>query len=278
MKIRKAVITAAGRSQRTLPLQVLVDRDGLEKPLLRILLEEALCGDVEEVCVVVAPGDEPAYAAAAGELSGRVRFAAQHEPRGYGHAIWCAKDFIGADPFLHLVGDHVYIGGDGRRCALHLIELAAAERCSASAVQSTRENQISHFGAVGGQRLPGPRNIYRVETVIEKPNPTEAEQELIVPGLRAGHYLCFFGMHVLTAAALDILGGMLAKNGAHVSLSSALGELARREQYLAIEQSNRRYDVGVRYGLLQAQLALALDGRDRSEILSQIVELLANRA
>jgi UTP--glucose-1-phosphate uridylyltransferase len=105
--------------------------------------------------------------------------------------------------------------------------------------------------------------------VIEKPTPTEAEQRLMVPGLRAGHYLCFFGMHVLTPTVMDFLGPRF-------TLSAALAELARREQYLALERANRRYDIGVRYGLLTAQLALALSGRDRDQVLSQLVELLAN--
>ena len=278
MKVRKAVITAAGKDQRTLPLQVLVDRDGVEKPLLRILLEEALCGSVDQVCVVVVPGDETAYAQAAGELAGRVHFVPQHEARGYGHAVLCAREFVGNEPFLHLVGDHVYLGSDGRRCATRLIDVAEREQCAVSAVQSTRESQIGHYGAIGGQRLSGPDGLYRVDTVIEKPTPTEAEQELIVPGLRAGHYLCFFGIHVLTPAVMEILSRLPAEEGRPVFLSTALAQLARTEQYLALEETNRRYDVGVRYGLLHAQLALAISGRDRSEILAQLVELLATEA
>ena len=267
------MITAAGPHQRTLPLQTLVDRDGTEKPLLRILLEEAFCGKIEQACVVVSPGDEAPYAQAAGDLAGRVQFIAQTGPRGYGHAILCARTFTGREPFLHLVGDHVYVGAPGRRCAQGLLEVAEREQCAVSAVQSTRENQISRYGTIGGQRMPGPASLYRVDAVIEKPTPTEAEQQLIVPGLRAGHYLCFFGIHVLTPAVLDLLE---ADASPSVSLSSALAQLARREQYLAIEDENRRYDVGVKYGLLQAQLALALAGPDRPEILSRLVELLAS--
>lgn len=118
--------------------------------------------------------------------------------------------------------------------------------------------------------------MYRVETVLEKPTPTEAEQKLIVPGLRAGHYLCFFGMHVLTPAVMEILERRLAEERP-VTLSSALAELARREQYLAIEASGRRYDIGTRYGLLTAQLAVGLSGQDRAEVLARVVEVLADR-
>ena len=278
MRISKAVITAAGRKQRTLPLQVLIDRDGNEKSILEILIEEALGAGIEEICVVVWPGDEPSYAQVAGTHAGRLRFVRQPQPLGYGHAVYCARDFVGQDPFLHLVGDHVYIGEGEKSCAQYLVEVAAAEACAVSAVQPTRENLLPRFGAVGGRRLSGRADLYRIETVIEKPTPTEAEQKLIVSGMRAGHYLCFFGMHVLTPAVMEILGRLHKDAAGGWTLSTALAELARGEQYLALEQPGRRYDVGARYGLLTAQLALALSGRDRNEVLSQLVELLAARA
>ena len=111
MKIQKAVITAAGRNQRTLPLQTLIDRDGVEKPVLHIIVDEVLAAGVEEICVVVCPGDEPAYAKAAGDHAGRIRFLPQNEPLGYAHAVYSARGFTGQSPFLHLVGDHVHTGG-----------------------------------------------------------------------------------------------------------------------------------------------------------------------
>ena len=108
MKITKAVITAAGRKQRTLPLQMLIDRDGAEKSVLSILIEEVLQANIEDICLVVRPGDETAYAGVAGDHTGRLHFVRQPEPLGYGHALYCAKAFVGQDPFLHLVGDHLY--------------------------------------------------------------------------------------------------------------------------------------------------------------------------
>jgi UTP--glucose-1-phosphate uridylyltransferase len=259
MKIRKAVVTAAGREQRALPLQTLIDRDGAEKSVLCILVEEALRAGVEEICVVVWPGDEARYAQAAGSHSGRLRFLPQPEPLGYAHAIHCARDFTSREPFLHLVSDHLYVSGTEESCAQRLLQLAEAESCAVSAVQPTRENLLPEFGAVGGRRMPGRPGVYRVEAVLEKPTPTEAERYLMVPGLRAGHYLCFFGIHALTPAVMDIVGRQLAAGDPRqVTLSSALAELSRHEQYLALEEPHRRYNIGARYGLLVAQLALAL--------------------
>ena len=276
MEIKKAVITAAGRGQRTLPLQTLIDRDGVSKSVLTIIVEEALRAKVEEICLVVRPGDETAYAEVAGDHAGRLHFVHQDESRGYGHAVYCAREFTGREPFLHLVGDHLYVSRTEEGCAEHLVRVAAAEACAVSAVQPTRENLLPYYGVVGGRRVPGRKKLYQVETVIEKPTPTEAEQRLVMPGLRAGYYLAFFGMHVLTPTVMDILEVQLAA-GDRVWLAPALAELARQEQYLALEKSDWRYDVGARYGLLIAQLALALSGRDRDQVLTRLLELLALR-
>ncbi len=286
MKVTKAVITAAGPKQRTLPLQMLIDRDGVEKSVLRIILEEVIQAGIEEICIVVCPGDEQTYVQVAGDHAGRLHFVQQAKPLGYGHAVYCAKDFVGRAPFLHLVGDHLYVKRSDRGCAQHLVEVAEAEACTVSAVQATRESLLPYYGAIGGRRVAGHPSLYQVETVIEKSTPTEAEQRLIVPGLRAGHYLCFFGMHVLTPTVMDILGEQIEAmqhpqdptSKQTLTLAAALAELAHREQYLALEQQEaRRYDVGVKYGLLTAQLALALNGQERDEVLARLLELLAQR-
>jgi UTP--glucose-1-phosphate uridylyltransferase len=283
MKVKKAVITAAGRDQRTLPLQTVVDRGGVESSVLGLLVGEAFSAGIEQVAVIVAPGDEDAYADVldgTGRLGGdELCFVTQDEPLGYGHAVFCANEFCGDEPFLHLVGDHLYVSQSEKSCAQQLVEVAEMQDCAVSSVQATRETQLPYYGAIGGRRVAGHRDLYEVETVIEKPTPTEAELRLIVPGLRAGHYLCFFGMHVLTPTVMQILERQVAdaKEETRVSLSGALTVLATREKYLALEEQARRYDVGVRYGLLIAQLALVLSGQDREQVLARILELLAHR-
>jgi UTP--glucose-1-phosphate uridylyltransferase len=279
MKIRKALITAANPSQRTLPLQVLIDQEGVAKPALQIILEEAHDAGIEEFVVVVCPGDQEAYGTAAGEFRSRIRFVEQTGARGYGRAVLLGREALaGEDAFLHMVGDHLYVSTakDGTGCARQLIEVASAERAAVSAVQATRESQLPSFGAVGGRLVASGRRLYEIETVIEKPSPTEAERHLLVPGLRAGHYLCFFGMHVLTPAILELLAGLeAASDGRGFALSGALHALAGRQRYLALELSGRRYDIGAPYGVLFAQFALSLAGRDRDLVLRQLVEQLA---
>jgi UTP--glucose-1-phosphate uridylyltransferase len=257
-----------------------VDRDGTTKTALAIIIEEALAAGVEEVGLVVQPGDQAAYAAAAGPHAGRLTFLEQAEPLGYGHAVVCAGRFTGDTSFLLLVGDHLYVSAESRGCARQLVELATAADSAVSAVQATHEGKLPFFGAIGGKRVAGQSGLYEIGEVLEKPTPTEAEQRLIVPGLRAGHYLCFFGMHVLTPAVMDPLSETVTasagKGGVH--LSAALAKLAKKERYLAAELKGRRYDIGAKYGLLTAQLALALAGEDRDEVLTGLVELLAQRA
>ncbi len=278
MPIRKALVTAANPRQRTLPLQTLIDQRGETKSALEIVLEEAAGAGIEEFCVIVCPGDETAYAEACGALRSLVRFIAQPTARGYGHAILCGRDFVGDQPFLHLVGDHLHVAHGTTSCARQLIAVANTENTSVSAVQPTRESHLTSYGAIGGKLIGGARPLYQIDTVLEKPTPTVAEQHLIVPGLRAGFYLCFFGLHVLGPDLFAILDEHhAAAPDQPLGLSPALHTLAARRRYLAFSIAGRRYDIGAPYGLLLAQLALSLSGRDRDRVLTQLVELLAVR-
>jgi UTP--glucose-1-phosphate uridylyltransferase len=307
VQISKAVITAAGRGARQYPasdtvqkaMLPLVDRDGLTKPVLQIIAEEALESGIEEIGIVTAPGDEAVYrnhfqnyaanlrstyrgvdwaeeqARRLLDLEQRLRFAVQPEPEGYGHAVWCARTLVGEKPFLLLLGDHLYISSEPRRCARQLIELANAETCAVSAVQATREHLIHQYGTVAGRRLPQHPEIYSIEEIIEKPNPTLAELRLQVAGLRAGHYLCFFGMHVLTPVVFDLLDKLVSDNTrelGQIQLTTALDSLARTDRYLALETRGCRYNLGVKFGVVEAQVALALAGVDRERILALLLE------
>lgn len=302
----RAVITAAGRGARQYPVAdtvqkamlPLVDRDGLTKPVLQIIAEEAIESGIDEICVVCAPGDEAVYrqqfrnyaahlqsakefdwaeeqARRFVDLEQRLRFAVQPEPMGYGHAVWCARSFAGSAPFLLLLSDHVYVSSESRRCARQLIELAAAEGCSASAVQATREHLIHQYGTLAGRRLPERQDVYLIDEIIEKPNPTTAELRLQVPGLRAGHYLCFFGMHLLTPTIFELLDELVQRDvrelGA-IQLTTALNALARRERYLALETRGSRYNLGIKFGMVEAQIALSLAGADRDQLLALLLE------
>ena len=195
MRVTRAVITAAGRDQRALPLQTLIDRDGAEKSVLCGIVEEALRAGIEEICVVVCPGDEAAYAAAAGEHGRRLTFVQQEEPLGHGHAVFCARSFVDGEPFLHLVGDHLYVHTDGDGCARQVVALAG-ESCASRLTALPREllpTMAPSAAGCGGS--PGVRHRDVVES-----HPTEAEQRLCAGCAR--HYSLLWH-HVLTTAGIS---------------------------------------------------------------------------
>ncbi len=258
-----------------------MDLDGVEKTALQIILEEVIAAGIEEVCVVVRGGSQQAYREAAGELRPACwRSSSSRPPAGLrrgpvpggGVRRRSALPAPGERPLVHQPAAAALrraVGRGGR-----------AEECSVSAVQPTRESMLRYYGAVGGAPVAGRPGLYQIERVLEKPTPTQAEQELVVPGLRAGHYLCLFGMHVLTPGVMELLGEAVAeaavrRRGRPIMLSPALEKLAQRERYLALELDGTRYNIGVKYGMFMAQLALALSGSDREEILARLVELLA---
>lgn len=275
-RIKKALITAAGSNQRRLPLQSLTDRHGESKPAIAIILEEMLAAGLEKVGVVVSPPDRAAYEAALAPFSASLTFLVQSAPNGYGDAVLCGREFVGSDPFLLQVSDHLYVSGAELSCTRQLLDLAEAEECAVSAVQATHESQLRFYGTVAGSLLPGRKGLYQIENVIEKPTPTVAEQQCVVPGLRSGHYLCFFGMHALTPTVFTLLAEDAAANPtAKVGLSPALARLPSREKYLAAELSGRRADLEAHFGLLRAQIALALNGSAREDMLALLAEELA---
>ncbi len=308
MKIRKAVITAAARGERLYPVAdtvqkamlPVVDTDGLHKPILQIIAEEAFAGGIEEICVVCAPGDGPRYlqafqslrdnlmqsyqgsdwaraqATQVDHLLSRLQFVEQPEPLGYGHAVYCARPFVGEEPLLLLLGDYLYLSAvPGKRCAQQLIDLAMQAGCSVSAVNPTPEHLISRYGTLTGKHQAGTPGIYQIEKIIEKPSLSLAELELHTPGLRRGYYLCFFGMHVLMPSVFGILQDHSVVNGKMLPLTPSLQKLAEREKYLALEVKGNRYDISKKFGWLQAQVGLGLAGQANHETLTTLVEMLA---
>jgi UTP--glucose-1-phosphate uridylyltransferase len=279
--IGKAVITAAGESQRHLPLQTIVDGRGRNRKILGLLVDEVTSAGIEEVGVVIRPGTEEFYRDAVDEVSANVTFIEQHNPRGYAHAVISASDYTDGEPFMLMVSDHVYVSDSpGKSCARQLIEVAEKEECVVSGVQPTHEGRLADFGAVGGTPFDTKRDLYEVHAVMEKPTPTDAEQRIMTPGIRHGYYLCFFGMHVLQPSVMEILKRRETElqPGENLDLSEALNEAAQRGRYLAQVMNGRRYDLDCRHGILIGQLAVGLSGSHRDEVLSAITDLLANGA
>lgn len=309
MNIKKAVITAAARGERLYPVAdtvqkamlPIIDPDGINKPIIQIIAEEAFSSGIEEICIICAPGDEQKYldsfntlhttiqkayknsdwaikqAASIKNFLNRLSFTVQSEPLGYGHAVYQAKQFVNNEPFLLLLGDYLYVSNlPDKRCAQQLIELAAREECSVSAVNPTIEHQIGKYGTLTGKLYQNYNGVYQIERIIEKPSVSQAELELQTSGLRAGYYLCFFGMHVFKPSLFDLLEESIASHpNGNIMLTPVQEELARTDKYLALEMKGNRYDTSKKLGLMQAQIALGLAGNTRDEILTSLIQILA---
>jgi UTP--glucose-1-phosphate uridylyltransferase len=311
-KVRKAVITAAGRGTRQYPASTavqkemfpLVDRDGLTKPVIQIIGEEAIDSGIEEICIITQPGEEKQYreyfrrmndemvrafrgkdwaileSEKLGAFGERLHFAEQLTPEGFGHAVYQAKDFVGDEPFLLLLGDHVYISDVKDRCARQLIRVYEQYMLDAvTGVQPTLERLLHLFGVVRGEPVEPAKGIYKASLIIEKPSIDTARERLTTPGQPAGNYLAHFGMHVFSPRIFDSLE-YLIKNDIRekneFQLTAAQEHLRQNsEKYWAVVSQGQRYDTGIPYGLMETQLALALNGIHRTEICEAIARILA---
>ncbi|MCC7493233.1 MAG: NTP transferase domain-containing protein [Fimbriimonadaceae bacterium] len=317
--VRKAVITAAGRGTRQYPASSavqkemfpLVDHDGLSKPVLQIIGEEALQAGVEEICIVTQPGDDEVYrqyfsrmtsdelrafrgkdwaileSEKLQEFGERLTFVPQLHPEGYGHAVYQAKQFVGDEPFLLMLGDHIYISADRQRrnCAKQLIDkYHAAGRAVMTAVQMTPGKLLHLFGTLQCELLDPVQGLYEVGAILEKPSEEYAAAHLRTNGLPPGSYLCHFGMHVFPAAIFDALEHHVRhdiREKGEFQLTNAQEylrtDLLAAGQYGACTIDGQRFDTGIPYGLMESQLALALAGVHRGEIVEAIARLLAEQ-
>lgn len=297
--VRKAVVPAAGLGTRQYPatsyvrkeLFPLVDRDGYTKPMVQIAVEEALAAGVEQVCLVTQPGGEEdilkhfqpipesqrdrftgkewafEQSRKLKEVADRLRFVEQSSQEGLGHAVWCAREWVGREPFLVLLGDHVFVSYGSTRCAANLLE--QYEGGSLTALNVVGSEELSRFGIARG-RLED-RNGRRVEVngFTEKPDPRTARRECRIEGMPEGRYGSHFGMHVFSPAIFEVLDEMIRadrREGGEFQLTTAQDVLCRQEQYEGVLMDGLRYDIGTPVGLLEAQMALALSSPLRDEV------------
>lgn len=293
--VRKAVITAAGRGTRQYPasstvqkeLFPLVDTDGYAKPTLQIIAEEVMASGIEELCIVANPSnigpmrqhfrglsDAQKSGSFAGkdwalqlsanleDMERRLTFVVQEHQEGYGHAVYQARSWVGDEPFVLLLGDHVYRSALEERCARQVMAAYEISGCPVSSVARTPEVNIHRFGTVGGDPIPGTRPpVYEIREMAEKPTVEYARANLRSPGLPDDEYLCFFGIHVFSPAIFDclqeLIDGDIRQKG-EIQLTAAQERLQKRERYLVSEVQGVRYDMGVPEGLVETQIALAL--------------------
>jgi len=277
-KIRKAVIPAAGLGTRFLPATKAVPKEMLpivDKPTIQYIIEEAIKSGIEEILIITSrnkaaieehfdrnieleqnlfENGKKELLAMVQEISNiRIHSVRQKVARGLGHAILCAKDFVGDEPFAVLLGDDV-VHNDENPALGQL--MAAYDKWGGTVlgVQTVAHEATKLYGIITpGENLAG--RTYEVQDMVEKPNPDEAPSNLAV-----------LGRYVITPAIFDILEHTEPGKGGEIQLTDALKVLAKREKVFAYDFEGRRYDIGDKEGFLEACVEFALrrdDIRDK---------------
>jgi UTP-glucose-1-phosphate uridylyltransferase/mevalonate kinase len=277
-KVRKAVIPAAGFGTRLFPaskatkkeLFPIIDRDGIAKPAILIIVEEALNAGIDEVIIIVQEHDLEAfqaffnvqvaienfnklprhfqdYAQHILEVGRRVSFVIQPKQEGFGHAVYCAREAVGGEPFLLMLGDHLYRANSGESCAQQLIETYSTHGISILGLRRTPEDQIGNFGTATGVWIEE-NSLINVTEFAEKPTLDYARNNLRTLGLPENEYLTVFGQYIIKPQLFDYLEEHIANNvreRGEFQLTSALDRLRREDGFLGLILDGQRYDIGL---------------------------------
>ena len=277
-KVRKAVIPAAGFGTRLFPstkvvkkeLFPIIDRDGRAKPVIQMIVEEAISGGIEEIGLVVQPSDRetfeeffklppapalfnklsPAnqeYSQYLQSLGERITILTQQEQEGYGHAVFCAKDWVDDQPFLLLLGDHIYSSDIEISCTRQVLEVYEQVGQSVVALTVMPGDIIHKAGCVTGI-LPESEGIFTVTQLYEKPTLEYARQHLHIPGMLADQFLAVFGMYVLEAKIFDYLDEHIRDNRrekGEFQLTSCLDRLREDEGITGYLVKGQYFDTGM---------------------------------
>jgi UTP-glucose-1-phosphate uridylyltransferase len=277
-KARKALIPAAGFGTRLFPaskatkkeLFPVVDRDGIAKPAILLIVEEALEAGIEEVVIVVQeqdlddfrsffdtqisienfnklPRHFQEYARRILDMGRRVKFVIQTAQEGFGHAVYCAREAMGDEPFLLMLGDHVYRANGEVSCARQLLEAYQRSGTSVVGLRRTPESQIASFGTATGIWIE-PEVLLNITEFAEKPTVDYARSSLRVPGLPDGEYLTVFGQYVIKPQLFVYLEEQIRNNvreGGEFQLTSALDRLRQEDGVQGLTIQGQRFDIGL---------------------------------
>jgi UTP-glucose-1-phosphate uridylyltransferase/galactokinase len=277
-RVRKAVIPAAGFGTRLFPASKamkkemfpIIDRAGRAKPVILAIIEEALSAGIDEVCVIIQPQDRPYFEEFFGapppiehynklaredqeytqyllDVGRRITWMPQESQDGFGHAVYCAREWVGDEPFLLLLGDHLYAAEDDVSCARQLLDVYEQMGHSVVGLKVTPGSAIHHFGCVGGVWRQ-PHAILSIGEFCEKPELEYARRHLAVDGLEADQFLTVFGQYVLDPKVFEYLAENIAHNvreRGEFQLTSCLERLRQEEGFTGYVVRGRRFDIGL---------------------------------
>lgn len=277
-KVRKAVIPAAGFGTRLFPASKatkkeffpVVGPDGIARPAILVIVEEALDAGLDEVIIIVQEQDLPdfqafflsqispenysklpphfqAYADRLLEMGRHVSFCVQKAQDGLGHAVYSAREKVGNEPFLLMLGDHLYRSHSQTSCTSQLLEAYRANGLNIVGLKCTPENQIGNFGAVTGVWKEEGKLLNLTE-FAEKPVVDYARSNLRIPDLPDDEYLTLFGLYILKPQVFNLLGDQIhhsVRERGEFQLTSALDRLRRDEGFMGLLMDGERFDIGL---------------------------------
>lgn len=286
MKVRKAIIPAAGLGTRFLPATKAMPKEMLpivDKPTIQYIVEEAVESGIEDILIVTGKGkraiedhfdncfelEQNLYDKGKFDLLNEVQkssnmvdihYIRQKEARGLGHAIWCARKFIGNEPFAVLLGDDIVKAE--KPCLRQMIEQYDRYNSSVIGVKHVTDDEVSRYGIVDGTKLDD--RFYSVSNLIEKPKKEEAPSNLAI-----------MGRYILSPRIFEILGKQAPGAGGEIQLTDAIAALNLHEAVYAYEFEGVRYDVGEKMGFIQTTIEFALQREDiRYGLLDYLTKVL----
>lgn len=289
MKIRKAVIPAAGLGTRFLPATKAQPKEMLpivDKPTIQYIVEEAIHSGIEDIIIITGRGKmaiedhfDKSYelentldAKGKRELLNLVEYISnmasihyvrQKEPKGLGHAVWCARKFVGNEPFAVMLGDDVVVSQ--KPCLKQMIEVYEKYACSVLGVQKVEPSEVNKYGIVQlGKEITA--RIQEVQNMVEKPKTNEAPSNLAI-----------MGRYILTPEIFDIIESIPPGAGGEIQLTDAIKVLNKKQKILSYDYEGTRYDVGDKLGYIKATVEFAINREDLGEAVREYLWTLMRK-
>ena len=288
MKVRKAIIPAAGLGTRFLPATKAQPKEMLpivDKPTIQYIVEEAIDSGIEDIIIVTGRNkraiedhfdksfelEEELKKKNNQDLLNLVQdisnlvdihYIRQKEPKGLGHAIYCAKSFIGNEPFAVLLGDDI-VHSPQKPCLKQLIDVYNEYKTTVVGVQTVPEDDVSKYGIVSCKQVD--ERVYKVKDMVEKPEKDKAPSNIAI-----------LGRYIITPHIFRFLEDATPGKGGEIQLTDALRNLMGCEAMYAYDFFGKRYDVGNKLGFLQATVEFALERDDLKSEFSQYLREIAN--
>lgn len=290
MKVRKAIIPAAGLGTRFLPATKAQPKEMLpivDKPALQYIIEEAVDSGIEEILIITGRNkksiedhfDKSVELELELERSGKlelleqirkisdmanIHYIRQKEPKGLGHAIYCARYFIGNEPFAVLLGDDIVYSQ--KPCLKQMIDVYNEYRTTILGVQKVSDQDVGKYGIVDVKQIED--RVYKVKGLVEKPALKDAPSNMAI-----------LGRYIISPEIFGILEQTEPGKGGEIQLTDGLKTLAQREAMYAYDFEGRRYDVGDKQGFLEATVEYALRNKElREDFLNYLVEIMKMEA